>query len=265
MRSDAIREYGGVAAGRCTRLGTDTPWRSVDGRRGRIEPDAPCARPRAAWTSRYGRRRPRETFGRCAGHDGTEKASCIEAETVVAHEVVAGGLGGIPGRTRSRDTVAATPSAPNKRPSAHVEFDTPRSPQATARQLHRGASRSNAGLYRLRRRTADRPAKLTRTPARAADAAPGAVDPSRSAPHLPPMGSPASRSAAVRGPSFPGLITTPSLTRSAAPAYIGYFEVTPREGDHADDLPLLSIPIHAKRVAAQTGCCFSRFATETRK
>ena len=35
-----------------------------------------------------------------------------------------GGLGGIPGRTRSRDTVAATPSAPNKRPPAHVESDS---------------------------------------------------------------------------------------------------------------------------------------------
>ena len=38
---------------------------------------------------RYGSRRPRETFGTFAGHDGTEKASCIEAETVVALEVVA--------------------------------------------------------------------------------------------------------------------------------------------------------------------------------
>ncbi|MDD9983866.1 MAG: hypothetical protein OXU81_21325, partial [Gammaproteobacteria bacterium] len=44
---------------------------------------------RAGWTSRHGRRRPRETFGRFAGHEGTEKASCIEAETVVALEVVA--------------------------------------------------------------------------------------------------------------------------------------------------------------------------------
>jgi len=47
------------------------------------------------------------------------------------------------------------------------------------------------------------------------------------------------------------LITTPSLTRSAAPAYIGDFEITPREGDHAVDLPLLPIPIHAKRTAAE--------------
>ena len=62
---------------------------------------------------------------------------------------------------RSRDTVTATPSAPNKRPSAPVESDTPRSPHATAGQLHRGASRSNAGPYRLRRKTADRPATLT--------------------------------------------------------------------------------------------------------
>ena len=38
---------------------------------------------------RHGRRRPRETFGRFAGHDGTQQKSCIEAETVVALEVVA--------------------------------------------------------------------------------------------------------------------------------------------------------------------------------
>ena len=38
---------------------------------------------------RYGRRRPRETSGTSARHEGTEKASCIEAETVVALEAVA--------------------------------------------------------------------------------------------------------------------------------------------------------------------------------
>ena len=40
---------------------------------------------------RHGRRRSRETSGTFAGHEGTEKASCIEAETVVALEVVAVG------------------------------------------------------------------------------------------------------------------------------------------------------------------------------
>ena len=131
---------------------------------------------------RYGRRRHRETFGELAGHEGTEKASCIEAETVEAIEVVA--VAWEASRAvRSTDTVTATPSAPNKRPAAHVESDTPRSPQATARQLHRGASRSNAGPNRLRRKTADRPATLNdpRRPG-AADAALGAVDPSRSPP-----------------------------------------------------------------------------------
>ena len=38
---------------------------------------------------RHGRRRPRETFGNFAGHEGTEKASRIEAGTVVALEEVA--------------------------------------------------------------------------------------------------------------------------------------------------------------------------------
>ena len=36
----------------------------------------------------------------------------------------------------------------------------------------------------------------------------------------------------------------------AAPAGIGDFEVTPREGGHAHDLPFLPIPIDSKRVAA---------------
>ena len=142
---------------------------------------------------RHGRRRPRETSGTFAGPEGTKKASCIEAETVMALEVVAVAREASPA-VRSTDTVTATPSAPNKRPAAHVESDTPRSPQATARQLHRGASRSNAGPNRLRRKTADRPAKLIRTPARAADAAPGAVDPSRSPPATDaPAGLPARR------------------------------------------------------------------------
>ena len=37
----------------------------------------------------HGRRRPRETFGTFAGRGGTRQMSCIEAETVVAIEVVA--------------------------------------------------------------------------------------------------------------------------------------------------------------------------------
>ena len=142
---------------------------------------------------RHGRRRSRETSGTFAGHEGTEKASRIEAGTVVACEVVA--VAREASRAvRSRDTVTATPSAPNKRPAAHVDSDTPRSPHATAGQLHRGASRSNAGPYRLRRKTADRPATLSQTPARAADAAPGAVDLSRFPPATDaPAGLPARR------------------------------------------------------------------------
>ena len=191
-RSGAIREYGGAAAG-------DAPaWarmrhaaRSTGGGGGsnpmRHAPD------RGRHGLRHGRRRPRETFGELAGHEGTEKASCIEAETVVAREAVAVAREASPA-VWSTDTVTATPSAPNKRPAAHVESDTPRSPQATAGQLHRGASRSNAGPNRLRRKTADRPATLTRTPARAADAAPGAVDSSRSPPATDaPAGLPARR------------------------------------------------------------------------
>ena len=136
-----------------------------------------------------------------------------------------GGLGGIPGRTRSRDTVAAAPSAPNKRPPAHVEFDTPRSPHATARQLHRGASRSNAGLYRLRRRTADRPATLNHTPARAADAVPGAADfptPLRS-----PMCRPTPRSTAVRGRSLTGCLILAQGTPTKSSSWSSRWAASP--------------------------------------
>ena len=38
----------------------------------------------------------------------------------------------------------------------------------------------------------------------------------------------------------------------ATPACIGDFEVTPREGGHAHDLPFLPIPIDPKRIAAET-------------
>ena len=82
-------------------------------------------------------------------------------------------------------------------------------------QLHHGAERSDAaGPIRLRRKTADRPAKLN-DPRRPGphDAAPGAVD--SPAPLRPPMRGPASRSTAVRGPSLTGMTRTPSLTRSA--------------------------------------------------
>ena len=78
-----------TCGGRCTHVGTDAPCRSIDGRRGRIEPDAPCAPIAGGVDIRYGRRRPRETFGTVAGHDGTRQLSLIEAETVVALEVVA--------------------------------------------------------------------------------------------------------------------------------------------------------------------------------
>ena len=39
--------------------------------------------------------------------------------------------------------------------------------------------------------------------------------------------------------------------KHAAPAFIGDFEVTPIEGDHADDLAFLPIPTHATRIAAE--------------
>ena len=73
---------------------------------------------------------------------------------------------------------------------------------------------------------------------------------------------PASRPAAVRGHSLTGLINTPSLTRPAgelsvhaegrrSPGVHRDFEVTPREGGRAHDLPFLPIPIDPNRVAAE--------------
>ncbi len=59
--------------------------------------------------------------------------------------------------------------------------DTPRPPHATAREYaSKGSNRNSLRGPDCLRAEPDRPAKLTRTPARAADAAPGAVDSFRS-------------------------------------------------------------------------------------
>ena len=152
--------------GRCTRVGTDAPCRSIDGRRGRID------RIRQAPDRGRGGHRIRQAvasrdFWNVRGARGDTADVLHRSRDCRGVRGGGGGQGGIPA-VRSTNTVTATPSAPNKRPAAHVESDTPRSPQATAGQLHRGALRSNAGPNRLRRKTADRPAKLIRTPARAA-------------------------------------------------------------------------------------------------
>ena len=104
---------------------------------------------------------------------GARRDSLIEAETVVATEAVAGPGEASPGtpETETRDAIAAEQEAAG-----------PCRKTRRGRRKRRhgncifGAQRSNAGSHRPRRRTADRPAKLNRTPARAADAAPGAVD-----------------------------------------------------------------------------------------
>ena len=135
---------------------------------------------------------------------GQEK-SLIEAGTVVASEAVAG-----PGRHPRRAVGNRDPGRHRRRTRGRrpMSKDTPRSPQATARQLHRRASRSNAGPDRPRRRTADRPAKLTRTPARAADAAPGAVD---SLP-FPPKKLPEAQPASLRRTAFRAVSDLPDCS-----------------------------------------------------
>ena len=90
-----------------------------------------------------------------------DSASLIEAGTVAATEAVAAAGEASPAwaverhrklRRRRRRTRGQRPTSGTTRR---------RSPQATARQLHRRALRSNAGPHRPRRGTADRPATLT--------------------------------------------------------------------------------------------------------
>ena len=118
-------------------------------------------------------RRLRETFRDSRGTTGQEK-SLIEAGPVAATEAVAGPGEASPGvpETETRDAIGAEQEAAG-----------PCRKTRRGRRKRRhgncifGATRSNAGPDRPRRRTSDRPAKLTdsRRP-RAADAAPGAVD-----------------------------------------------------------------------------------------
>ena len=83
--------------------------------------------------------------------------------------------------------------------------DTPRSPQATARQLHRRALRSNAGPHRPRRGTADRPAKLTSHagPARRRGAGRGSF------PAVPAEKTPGTQSVPLRRTAFRGVSHLP--------------------------------------------------------
>ena len=86
-----------------------------------------------------------------------------------------------------------------------------------------GAARSNAGSHRPRRGTAGRPAKLTQTPARAADAAPGAADSSGHPPKKTSRGAPGTAPAhgASGGLQLAELLNTRPLTgpREAAIAF----------------------------------------------
>ena len=100
--------------------------------------------------------------------------SCIEAETVVAIEAVAGAGEASPAvpETETRDAIGAEQEAVG-----------PCRKTRCGRRKRRhgncifGALRSNAGPDRPRRRTADRPAKLNQTPAPGRlTRRPGAVD-----------------------------------------------------------------------------------------
>ena len=160
------------------RMGRCTPSarmrHAAERRRGRIDEDALL----------FDRRHGASEHGRAAAsrdHLTTRGArrdkvtvSLIEAGTVAATEAVAGPGEASPGvpETETRDAIDAEQEAAGpcrKRHAAVAASDG----TATASF---GAIRRHAGPDRPRRRTADRPAKLNRTPARAADAAPGAVD-----------------------------------------------------------------------------------------
>ena len=101
--------------GRCTRVGTDAPCRSIDGRRGRIDRMRQAPDRGRTWTSAPGRRRPRETSGMFAGRDGTRQMSLHRSRDCRGDRGSGGGLGGIPGRTvnrhRDRDAIGAEQEA----------------------------------------------------------------------------------------------------------------------------------------------------------
>ena len=108
-------------------------------------------------------RQSRETFGKLAGHDGTISESLIEADAVVATEAVTGAWEAslATPETEARDAVGAEQEAVGR---------CRKTRRGRRKRRHGncifGALRSDAGLHSPRRRTADRPAKLNRTPAR---------------------------------------------------------------------------------------------------
>ena len=100
--------------------------------------------------------------------------SLIEADAVVAIEAVAAAGEAFPAtrvEIRGQDAIGAEQEAAGS---------CRKTRRGRRKRRHGncifGAIRSNAGPDRPRRGTADRPAKLNQTPARAADATPGAVD-----------------------------------------------------------------------------------------
>ena len=167
--------------GRCTRVGTDAPCRSTDGRRGRIESDAPCVRSRATWTSDTAggglarlleRSRDATGHGRCPASKPRLSWRSRQSRWPGRH----------PGRTvkrhRNRDPIGAEQEAggPCRLRHAAVAASDGRATASRGFTQQCGSESSSS-------KDGGSPSKTNRlTPARAADAAPGAVDSSRFTP-----------------------------------------------------------------------------------
>ena len=174
-------------------MGTDAPCRSTDGRRGRIEPEAPSARWRAMWpsdTAGGGLARPLE---RSRGTRGRRRRPASKPGLSWRLRL-SRWPGRHPGRTverhRNRDAIGAEQEAVGPCRVRHAAVAA-RDGRATASRgfTQQCGSVSSSSKDGGSLSNTNRP-----TPARAADAAPGAVDLSRFPPATDaPAGLPARR------------------------------------------------------------------------
>ena len=194
-------------------MGTDAPCRSTDGRRGRVEPDAPCVRWRAMWTSDTaggGLARPLE---RSRGTRGQRRRPASKPRLSWRLRQ-SRWPGRHPGpytveRYRNRDTIGAEQEAGGPCRFRHAAVAASDGKATASRgftqQCGSESSSSKDGGSPSNTNPVRRPGPLTRLRARSISRAS----------HRPPMRPPVSRPAAVHGPSLTGLIHTPSLTRPA--------------------------------------------------
>ena len=174
-------------------MGTDAPCRSIDGRRGRIDRmrHAPDRGRRGHRTRQAAASRD---FWKVRGARGDTADVLHRSRDCRGDRGGGGGQGGIPGRTvnrhRNRDTIGAEEEAggPCRVRHAAVAASDGRATASRGFTQQCGSESSSS-------KDGGSPSNTKQpTPARAADAAPGAVDPSRSPPATDaPAGLPARR------------------------------------------------------------------------